>query len=1436
MNRSTSIFRLARQRGVALVLVLVFVVLVTGLVVAYFSRATLERQVSNGSAATARADLLASSAAEVITADLIQEIVAGSASPAPAYADGTSLYMPVTTGPNPGATMVPLVSGAPAPAADGVLPIPNLVKRSARSSDPTYAAPPSYYSNFPPNRASAVNSVTDASLNGRSVDRARWNSHYLIPRDLTNVDGRNGPKSNQSATIGTNPVPSFTGPDWVIMTRANQAGLNAGGTVISNADLANLRDPTSDSFAIGRYAYTIYNEGGLLDMNVAGYPYLSPGLSPTQAGNKASLAFADARVIPTAGGTLSTGSSLNSLINWRNYATLQQGTSYSGYINYGFNAPNGFLSVNSTPYVNSNGKTLTDQAFATRQRLLQYWRFLPGNAPQDSLQYMATFTRDLDQPSFAPDSGRPPLQVASNGGNSVTPADYDKTNPSFLSARVKSPIKARASDGSSATIGEALVKHRFPLNRIAWLTYNGPSASRTIPTTKPTSVDDPDYDMWALVNVHGISKSFLEQGTPANIAANFGFTSFDYTNRRWNYRNSPSSPGPILKLEDVALLPGLNAREPDFFELLKSAVSAGTLAKAATKANPTGIPEHPYDIQYNQDFDFDRAIMQLGANIIDQFDVDGFSTGILFANGSVSSPNSQVVRGVENHPYVYRMRVGTLKLREANPITGVAPNTADPWLNTAPTNLKDAGVCLMIQVPEIWNPHDQNVSLGSPRPSKFQLTVDSTDPRSIPDPANPYKPRVPTAGDLVDYHTIGASGHDTIAAGNPTSDAVHTNPSDGNPAGSGYVPFSTRPNGAGADMGYSGFSRSIWSGATSDTAAVSTIFTFQIPTPPSPAVSTLFREPTLLVRPGLPKFSDPWNDSQLLGPNYGLDSTYLGDILNTAGQPSFQNGGFLAEAENPLALSTPPAKASARYTGVVLGAFPAQWLGQITTAVKNGRVFRADQGTLVSSTRAATNPPGNSPPVRYLTYRLQYQDSGSWVTYDTKYTEANDLFVLNACFNPNPSPANPNGFTTFGGLMQKPDFTNFVSQPPGATASANINWQSWSDPRTSRFGAMTSSHTTSMSTYYPPGATGTASDWVDEANSVLVSNRPTKSAGSALPSKGRDFLPIYPYNFYGLYRDTAGFFMDGTSFRNGIFAQNIYGSQQYYADPDGVVRRAMGGYTTGVPAVANVGLPSLKLSTGADQIQSRPFILNRPFRSVGELGNVFSDTPWKNINFFTAESGYTALLDVFCITDTSTAGAVIAGKVSLNTRQAPVLKAILAGAYKDEENTFFPLPTAVTTLSPLTPTEAQSLAADAANGLLQRTDYTNTTIGKGPLMNVAHLVGRWKSGTSTTVTPIDGSTAYDGFSNDLTALFGANTPSANIQRFRESGIRALASMGTTRVWNLMIDVIAQTGRYPQSVSNLDKFVVEGEQRYWVHVAIDRYTGQIIDKTTEVVKE
>ncbi len=52
----------------------------------------------------------------------------------------------------------------------------------------------------------------------------------------------------------------------------------------------------------------------------------------------------------------------------------------------------------------------------------------------------------------------------------------------------------------------------------------------------------------------------------------------------------------------------------------------------------------------------------------------------------------------------------------------------------------------------------------------------------------------------------------------------------------------------------------------------------------------------------------------------------------------------------------------------------------------------------------------------------------------------------------------------------------------------------------------------------------------------------------------------------------------------------------------------------------------------------------------------------------------------------------------------------------------------------------------------------------------------------------------------------------------------------------MIDVIAQSGTYSPGKPTLQTSLCKGERRYWVHVAIDRFTGQVIDKQIEVVNE
>jgi hypothetical protein len=264
-------------------------------------------------------------------------------------------------------------------------------------------------------------------------------------------------------------------------------------------------------------------------------------------------------------------------------------------------------------------------------------------------------------------------------------------------------------------------------------------------------------------------------------------------------------------------------------------------------------------------------------------------------------------------------------------------------------------------------------------------------------------------------------------------------------------------------------------------------------------------------------------------------------------------------------------------------------------------------------------------------------------------------------------------------------------------------------------------------------------------------------------------------------------------------------------------------------------------------------LLNRPFRSVAEMAAAFRGTPWKHIDFFQPETADAALLDVFCLTeaqpsDAGSGAPLVAGKVNLNTRQEPVLRALLSGALKDELGGG--------TLS----AGGSGEAGRAAAALLDRT--TGTRPWLGPLTNNAELAGKLFAKDLLDVGTVEAvytSTAYrtttsparnadmhpsrdrvdwhfSGYSADLVAGVLAVSRDRKTQRLRESAIRALADGGQTRVWNLMLDLVVQTGGFPRTASGLNGFVRESERRLWVFVAIDRLTGQILEQQTEWISD
>jgi len=207
---------------------------------------------------------------------------------------------------------------------------------------------------------------------------------------------------------------------------------------------------------------------------------------------------------------------------------------------------------------------------------------------------------------------------------------------------------------------------------------------------------------------------------------------------------------------------------------------------------------------------------------------------------------------------------------------------------------------------------------------------------------------------------------------------------------------------------------------------------------------------------------------------------------------------------------------------------------------------------------------------------------------------------------------------------------------------------------------------------------------------------------------------------------------------------------------------------------------------------ARPILLNRAFRNVGELGVVFRDTPWRTLDLLSEKSADAGLLEIFCVGEQPASG--IAGKVNVNSAPLPILRALISGADR------------MLNLSATNLVSSNAAATIATNVVASRQI-------RGPLETVSQLPRLFPQTNSV----------------------DANYPAPKIQR--EAAVRALAGVGTTRTWNLLVDIIAQSGKLAANASNLSSdFIVEGQKRYWMQVSIDRLTGEVVASQAEPFDE
>lgn len=656
-----------RDHASSLVIILAFVVLLTVLVLAYFSYSSLQRQISQASVNQAAAELFAKGAVNAIIGDLRQEILAGSTN----ISTNAShpVYYPTTA-----ATMVPALTGFTTNAG-----LENLIKIS-RAGSAFFSGTNYATATHPPANRAAALSTTNASQNGRFFSPDRWNSHLLLG------------KANTNSATDLTPTNTFTAPDWIFVSRD---GSNP--TAWNN----NLRWTTTNATTVvGRYAYAIYDEGGLLDMNAAGFP---PGSPTNLVADKGSLATADLSVIPGL-----SANAISALVGWRNHVTAG---AVGGFPNYTFSSAAqtnyfDFARTNTAGFLRTANAALSsgqsDKMFVSRQQLIQF--LTQGVAADDTqkaalqnaLRYLGTFSRDLEQPSFRPDPNRPKNTLSpivgdtggtpgiGNGNDSHSPdgSAQEGINPALLT--VQTPE------------GNPVLKRRFPLSRLALLKPNPSSAEA------------------------------------AKIKEFFGLE-WDNANHRWNYDHG--DPDKIYRLSEVP-----SDREPDFFEILKAVLHVDSLGKQfggldspATPHGQNGIGTGASQRMY--DGETQSQIARIAANIIDQYDEDSYPTHIRFANRDFY--------GVENLPYMAGWQQMWYRLRHLS-AADIDPANLPPDSNGTTGNVFPYESAVMIQ-PVIWNPHAPDSRTNPPDvPTEFRVFAGATDNNSygVGDSATQCYPQV----------------------------------------------------------------------------------------------------------------------------------------------------------------------------------------------------------------------------------------------------------------------------------------------------------------------------------------------------------------------------------------------------------------------------------------------------------------------------------------------------------------------------------------------------------------------------------------------------------------------------------------------------------------------------------------------------------------------
>ncbi len=530
---------LRHKAGMALVVTLSLIVLVTIAAMAFFARATSNRIIEASRSNQILVSQLAQTATDYASGQFLQEIAANS----------------TNSQPNNPTNTVPqrrLAPGSTGPV------FANLVRQSASNADPN---------------ASSDNTASP-SMNGRWIGTNAWNAPMLT------VNG------------GFSSINQL--PNWIYVNRDGS---------VTNAASTN---------AVGRFAYNVYDLGGLLDANVAGYPSSVTGTNLSAI--KGMLAGAD---LANALGI--SQAAIDALVAFRN----PQASTAAAYTNFVQGAAkSGFL---STIVTNGSGSGVTtNNFFCSRQDLIRYAK-TQNAALTNALPFLTHFTREANAPSWSPTTNATgaAYQYKANADASTS------TNCNIPNVRVSSGFKRL--DGTDAPVGEPVVKNRFPLSRLGWLQDGDLGTGAFDPTTQTAS------DL-SLINAARARNSQPALTVAQAIQQAFGLV-WNPSNYRWDYCGPTGSTmqSGILTLNTVAAA----GREPNFFELLKAGILNGSLGLAMPGSGLTTAA-----VQNSPDF----QIFRIGASAVDQVKSDSYPTRIAY--NVLGLP--WVACGIQRLPYVSR--------------------------------------------------------------------------------------------------------------------------------------------------------------------------------------------------------------------------------------------------------------------------------------------------------------------------------------------------------------------------------------------------------------------------------------------------------------------------------------------------------------------------------------------------------------------------------------------------------------------------------------------------------------------------------------------------------------------------------------------------------------------------------------------------------------